>query len=146
MAWDEWEQLKADALARRQDGMRLDSAADAAGGGGTGSAPDLKMNHAGNKAAVKALREVIRPDTDKAGSHADDSSATAAQKFSGWATGSALKAAHAEWELQVKNLKGRLGQDQTALEKTHQDFRYTDLGVKSRIAQIGMGFNLGEEG
>ncbi|MER6075084.1 hypothetical protein ABT187_41020 [Streptomyces sp. NPDC001817] len=131
MAWDEWEQLKADALARRQDGMRLDSAADAAGGSGTGSAPDLKMNHAGNKAAVKALREVIRPDTDKAGSHADDSSATAAQKFSGWATGSALKAAHAEWELQVKNLKGRLGQDQTALEKTHQDFRYTDLGSRA---------------
>lgn len=29
MAWGEWEQLKADALARRQNGMRLDSAAGA---------------------------------------------------------------------------------------------------------------------
>ncbi|MFH9964913.1 hypothetical protein ACH4PR_26550 [Streptomyces mirabilis] len=138
MAWDEWEQLKAEALARRQEGMRLDSAADTAGGG-TGGPPDLKTNKAGNKAAVKALRELIQPDTDKAGSHADESSSTAAREFSGWDTGSGLKAAHAEWELQVKGLKGRLGEDQKALEKTHQGFQYHDLGVRSQIAQINVG-------
>lgn len=138
MAWDEWEQLKAEALARRQEGVRLDSTAGTSGGG-SGGAPDLKTNKAGNKTAVKALRELIQPDTDKAGSHADESSSAAVREFSGWDTGSGLKAAHAEWELQVKSLKGRLGEDQTALERTHQNFQYLDLGTGSQIAQINLG-------
>ncbi|MFE3638225.1 hypothetical protein [Streptomyces sp. NPDC059168] len=104
MAWDEWEQLKADALARRQNGMQLDSAAGAGEGDAVG-APELKTNKAGNDAAVKALQEEIPRDTDRAGSHADDSSAMAVREFSGWQTGSGLKDAHAEWEFQVKNLK-----------------------------------------
>lgn len=140
MAWDEWEQLKADALARRQEGMRLDSAAAAGGGGGgTGDSADLKTNKSGKKAAVKSLRDEIRPDTDTAGSHADESSSATVREFSGWATGSGLKAAHEEWDLQVKSLKGRLGEDQTALEKTHQDFEYLDLGIGGQIVQIDTG-------
>ncbi|MFF2425323.1 hypothetical protein [Streptomyces mirabilis] len=138
MAWDEWEQLKADALARGQEGMRLDSAA-AAGGGGTGNSADLKTNKAGKKVAVKSLRDEIRPDTDTAGSHADESSSAIVREFSGWATGSGLKAAHEEWDLQVKSLKGRLGEDQTALEKTHQAFQYLDLGIGGQIVQIDAG-------
>ena len=138
MAWDEWEQLKADALARQQDQMRLDSAAGA-GGGGRGGAPDLRTNKTGKKAAVKALREDIRPGADKAGNHAEESSSAAVREFSGWDTGSGLKDAHEEWELQVKNLKGRLEADQTALEQTHQDFQYVDYGIRSQVAQIDAG-------
>ncbi|MEU8690514.1 hypothetical protein [Streptomyces sp. NPDC048665] len=135
MAWDEWEQLKADALTRRQDGMRLDSA-DTAGGGGTAGAPYLKTNKAGKDYAVKALRNELRPKTEQAGSHADESSAAAVHAFSGWSTGSGLKTAHAEWELQVKNLQGRLVKDQGDLEASHQEFQYVDHGVRSRIALI----------
>lgn len=40
MAWDEWEQLKTDAVVRRQNQMRLDGA----GGGAGGSADELRMN------------------------------------------------------------------------------------------------------
>ncbi|MBJ7002724.1 hypothetical protein ACFYOR_34410 [Streptomyces griseofuscus] len=141
MAWDEWEQLKADALARRQNGMRLDSAA----GTGTGGAPDLKTNEAGNDTAVKALQDEIPRGTDKAGSHADESSATAVREFSGWQTGSGLKDAHAEWQLQVKNLKARLGQDRAALEGSHQHLQYVDYGVGSRTAQIKAGPHQGHE-
>ncbi|SOD85883.1 hypothetical protein [Streptomyces sp. Ag109_G2-15] len=138
MAWDEWEQLKADAQARRQNQMRLDSAAGT-GGSSPGGAPDLKTNKAGKDAAVKALQGEIPRETDKAGSHADESSATAVREFSGWETGAGLKDAHAEWELQVKNLKGRLGQDQAALEDSHQHLQYVDYGVGSRTAQIDAG-------
>ncbi|MFJ5034490.1 hypothetical protein ACIQB5_42050 [Streptomyces sp. NPDC088560] len=144
MAWDEWEQLKADALARRQNGMQLDSAAGVGGSGAVG-APDLKTNKAGNDAAVKALQDEIPRDTDKAGSHADESTATAVREFSGWQTGSGLKDAHAEWELQVKNLKGRLGQDKEALEGSHQHLQYVDYGVGSRTAQIKAGPHQGRE-
>ncbi|MFI1365747.1 hypothetical protein [Streptomyces griseochromogenes] len=136
MAWDEWDQLKADALSRQQNGMRLDSTAPA-GGGGAAGAPYLKTNKAGKDAAVKALRDELRPKTEQAGSHADESSAAAVRAFSGWSTGSGLKAAHAEWELQVKNLQGRLAKDQGDLEASHQEFQYVDHGVRSRIALIG---------
>ena len=144
MAWDEWEQLKADALARRKDGMRLDSAAGA-GGSGAAGAPDLKTNKPGNDTAVKALQHEIPQNTDKAGSHADESSATAVREFSGWQTGSGLKDAHAEWELQVKNLKRRLGQDRAALEGSHQHLQYVDHGVGSRTARIDVGPHQGRE-
>jgi hypothetical protein len=144
MAWDEWEQLKADALARRQNGMRLDSAAGA-GAGGAAGAPDLKTNKVGKDAAVKALQDEIPRGTDKAGSRADDSSSAAVREFSGWETGSGLEDAHAEWELQVKNLKGRLGQDQAALDGSHQHLQYVDYGVGSRTTQINAGLHKGRE-
>ncbi|WP_330338063.1 hypothetical protein [Streptomyces sp. NBC_00557] len=135
MGWDEWEQLKADALARRQNAMRLDSTA----GTGASSAPDLKTNKAGKGAAVKALQGEIPQDTDKAGSHADESTSAAVRELSGWETGAGLKDAHAEWQLQVKNLKARLAQDQAALEGSHQYLQYVDYDVGSRTAQIDAG-------
>jgi uncharacterized protein (DUF1501 family) len=137
MTWDEWEQLKAAALARRQDQMRLNSAV-AAGGGSSGAEPDLKTSKTEQKAAVKALEDVRRG-TDQAGCQAEEASSAAVLEFSGWDTGSGLKDAHAEWELQVKNLKERLAKDQEDLEGAHRDFRYVDYGVRSRIAQIGAG-------
>ncbi|MBQ0985985.1 hypothetical protein KBZ10_15950 [Streptomyces sp. F63] len=137
MAWDEWEHLKADAAARRQqDRMELNGT-----GSGGGSRPDLKTNDSGKKAAVKALREDVRPGADKAGSHAEESSGAAVREFSGWDTGSGLKEAHEEWELQVKALKGRLAADETALENTKRDFQHLDLGTRSRIAQIDTGLD-----
>ncbi|MFF1835329.1 hypothetical protein ACFVXE_14130 [Streptomyces sp. NPDC058231] len=132
MAWDEWEELKAEALARRQNHMRLNSA-------GGGDAPDLKTNAPGRKAAIKALREDIRPGTDKAGAHADESSDSAVREFSGWDTGSGLKAALEEWGLQVKHLKGRLEGDQSALAQTGHDFQYVDFDVRNRMTQVGTG-------
>ncbi|WP_180685392.1 hypothetical protein [Streptomyces gossypiisoli] len=138
MAWDEWEQLKADALARRQNHMRLDGVGGT-GASGNGGTADLKTNKLGVKAAVKALREDIRPGADKAGNHAKESSSAVVLEFADWGTGAGLKDALAEWELQVKNLQGRLGSDQTALQGNQQDFQYLDLGVRSQIAQIDAG-------
>ncbi|WP_438292527.1 hypothetical protein [Streptomyces sp. HUAS TT7] len=132
MAWDEWEQLKADAAERRQNQMRLDGA----GGGASGGADDLRTNGSGKGAAVKTLREGIRPGTDKAGRHTEEGSASVARAFSGWAFGSALGDAQNEWEQQVENLKGRLATDQAALDQTKQDFKDIDHGVKSQVAQI----------
>ncbi|MGW2818862.1 hypothetical protein [Streptomyces sp. NPDC001415] len=131
MAWDEWEQLKADAVERRQNQMHLDGA----GGGASGGAEDLRTNGSGKGAAVKALRVDIRPGTDKAGRHTEEGSASVARVFSGWAFGSALGDAQDEWEQQVENLKSRLATDQAALEQTKQDFKDIDHGVKSQVAQ-----------
>ncbi|MGX4690059.1 hypothetical protein [Streptomyces sp. JNUCC 63] len=81
----------------------------------------------------------MRRGTDKVGSHADESSSAAVREFSGWDTGSGLKDAHAEWELQVKSLQGRLAKDQESLQGSQRDFQYVDYGIRSRIAQIDAG-------
>jgi len=143
MAWDEWEELKAGALARGQDQTRLNSVGSAGGtstgGAGTGGGPDLKTDNAGKKGAVTALERDIRPGTATAGSHAEEPSSAAVREFSGWETGAGLKAAYAEWELQVKNLQGLLAKDQGALTQTRREFQYVDHGVESRIAALDAG-------
>ncbi|MFI6055934.1 hypothetical protein ACIBCO_38405 [Streptomyces violascens] len=132
MAWDEWEQLKADALERQTSHMRLNSA----GGGGAGGPDDLKISNSLKERAAKALQDEIRPSTDKAGGMAEESSAAAVREFSCWETGSGLKDASDEWELQVNSLKRQLVEDQIALQQTKRDFKNTDHGVKSQLAQI----------
>ena len=136
MAWDEWEQLKSDALLRREAGMSLDGVPSGAAGGASRGAVDLKTNGSGKAAAAKALREQIRPDTAKAGHHTAESSAAMARAFSAWAFGPALGDVQSEWELQVDNLMGRLASEQTSLEQTKQDFQEVDHAVKGRLTGI----------
>ncbi|MBX9398531.1 hypothetical protein K4749_34365 [Streptomyces sp. TRM72054] len=143
MAWDEWEQLKADALARQQDSMRLNSAGGSGAGGADGAG--LRTNASGKSAAVRVLEEDIQPGTGKAGSHAEESSEVAVREFSGWATSSGLKDAHNEWELQVRNLKHRLDADKTALQQTKREFQYVDYDVKSQVSRIDPGLDTRRE-
>ncbi|MET9919843.1 hypothetical protein ABZZ04_22530 [Streptomyces sp. NPDC006435] len=130
MAWDEWEQIKAEVAARQDGRMQLNGAGGAAGADG------LKTNAQGKRGAIKALVEVVRPGLDKAGVHADETTDAAEREFTGWATGAGLKDAHGEWALQVKSLKARLAQDQADLSRTKKDFQYVDHDVKSSLAQI----------
>lgn len=130
MAWDEWEKIKAEAAARHDSHMQLNST-----GGAAGTA-DLKTNAQGKRGAIKALVERIRPGLDKVGVHADETTDAAERAFKGWATGAGLKDAHDEWALQVKGLKARLAQDQTDLSRTKRDFQYVDHDVKSSLARL----------
>ncbi|GAA1278470.1 hypothetical protein ACFPWS_17070 [Streptomyces aureus] len=142
MAWDEWEQLKADALERRGEPlqhMRLNSIPADGGVTAGGAEQTLQTDPTGKQAAVKALQESIRPDTGTAGDHAQEPSGTTVRVFSGWATGDGLADAHKEWQLQVANLKGRLSNDQSALSKTQGEFQYVDTGVRNEIARLDPG-------
>ncbi|MFD5140315.1 MULTISPECIES: hypothetical protein [unclassified Streptomyces] len=130
MAWDEWEQLKAEAAARHDSRMQLN------GTGGSADSADLKTNAQGKQGAIKALAEYIRPGLGKAGVHADESSDAAEREFKGWATGAGLEDAHKEWALQVRSLKARLEQDQAALSRTKRDFRYVDHDVQGSVARV----------
>ncbi|MFE0732707.1 hypothetical protein ACFW2X_31610 [Streptomyces antibioticus] len=130
MAWDEWEQIKAEVAAGGDSHMRLN------GTGGTAGTADLRTNTQGKRGAIKALVETIRPGLDKAGVHADENTDSAELEFTGWATGAGLKDAHAEWALQVKSLKARLARDQADLSKTKRDFQYLDHDVTSSLARI----------
>lgn len=130
MAWDEWEQIKAQVTARQDSHMAMNST------GGAAATADLKTNAQGKREAIKALENVLLPGLDRAGVHADETTDTAEREFTGWATGAGLKDAHDEWALQVKSLKARLARDQADLSKTKRDFHYVDHDVKSSLARI----------
>ncbi|MFD8425989.1 hypothetical protein ACFV1R_00065 [Streptomyces coelicoflavus] len=132
MAWDEWEQIKAEVTQRQGGHMQLNGTKGAAGG------PDLKTNSQGKQRAINALAETIRPGLDKAGAHADETTDTAERTFTGWATGSGLKDAHDEWALQVKGLQERLAYDQAALSKTKKDFQFVEHDVESSLSRIDL--------
>ncbi|MCX5321822.1 hypothetical protein [Streptomyces sp. NBC_00120] len=142
MAWDEWEQLKADARERRGEpsqSMRLNSIPADGGATAGGAEQTLQTDPTGKRAAVKALQETIRPDTGTAGDRAQEPSGSTVRTFSGWATAEGLADAHTEWQLQVANLKDRLANDQSALTSAHNHFQYVDHCVKSRVAQVDPG-------
>ncbi|MBO1334128.1 hypothetical protein [Streptomyces sp. VRA16 Mangrove soil] len=142
MAWDEWEQLKADARGRAGEASqhtRLNSVPDGGGAAPAAVVPPLQTDPTGKKAAVTALEQTIRPDTDTAGDRAQEPSGSTVRTFSGWATADGLADAHQEWQRQVKNLKDRLANDQSALARANDEFHYVDTGVMTEIAQVAPG-------
>ncbi|WP_149184711.1 hypothetical protein [Streptomyces sp. TRM49041] len=139
MAWDEWEQTKADVASRQTARMRLNQLAPAAGGGG-GDRPDLASSPAEKKTAAKAIHEVLTPGVTRDSKHTAVCTKAAVKEFGakdgdGWDTSSALKKAHQTWEKQVKTLLDRLAAEKAALSKTGIDLRNNDLDIGGRLAR-----------
>ncbi|MFB7919328.1 hypothetical protein [Streptomyces sp. NPDC056061] len=139
MAWDEWEQIKANAAAQQSTTMRLNQLAPAAGGGGV-VGPDHASSPAAKKAAAKAIRDDLEPGVTRDGKHAAETTNTAIKEFGakdgyGWDTSGALKRAHETWEKQVKMLFGRLSSEKQALSATGISFQNNDLGIAARLSR-----------
>ncbi|MCP9944386.1 hypothetical protein LUX12_05630 [Streptomyces somaliensis] len=131
MAWDEWEQLKAEASERLGNRTRLNGV-----GEGPGAPVVLKSDATAKAGAIKALNEAIRPRTGAVGGGADQETDTAEREFAEWATGAGLRAAHDEWRRQVENLKRRLEADEAALSGARRDLRHTDVEVMGRLSAV----------
>ncbi|WP_019984694.1 MULTISPECIES: hypothetical protein [unclassified Streptomyces] len=112
MAWDEWENLKAQAAGRQSTGMRLNHV-DPGGGSGGGGSGDL-VAHADDLGAVGheayILWDKLRTEADiaGAGSGKGDTGSTmqaaAALKSHGFASGGALETTVSVWTTQVKSV------------------------------------------
>ncbi|ARF72677.1 hypothetical protein B7C62_10630 [Kitasatospora albolonga] len=136
MAWDEWEQIKAEVTDRHADQMRLSQLAPAGESGGT--TPDLCSSPAKKAAAVKAIDKDLELGVERGGKHADESVNAAVKEFGardgyGWDTSSALKKAHETWGKQVKMLLGRLASEKEALSRTGIDFQRNELDIAARM-------------
>ncbi|MGA5872288.1 hypothetical protein [Streptomyces cinereoruber] len=139
MAWDEWEQIKADAAAGLSASTPLNQLAPAAGGGGVGR-PDMASSPAAKKAATKAIRDDLEPGVARDGKHAAETTGAAVKAFGakdghGWDTADALKRAHETWEKQVKMLLGRLSSEKQALGETGISLRNNDLDIATQLAR-----------
>lgn len=113
MAWDEWEQLKAQANERQSTHMRLNQLAPDGGGGGGGGGGDLVVRQddlgaVGHEAHI--LYEDLHAGADIAGAGAGKDGvgstmqAAATLKSHAFSTGSALETTVAIWTSQVKSV------------------------------------------
>ncbi|MFJ9579343.1 hypothetical protein ACIRQF_23555 [Streptomyces sp. NPDC101191] len=139
MAWDEWQQIKADGAARQSASMRLNQLAPAAGGGGAGK-PDMASSPAAKKAAAKAIDDDLEPGVTRDGKHAAETTNATVKAFGakdghGWDTSGALKRAHEAWEKQVQMLLGRLFSERQALCATGISFQNNDLDIAARLSR-----------
>ncbi|MGW4723679.1 hypothetical protein [Streptomyces sp. NPDC004291] len=137
MAWDEWEQIKAEAAAQPPVSTRLNQSAPAAGGS---AGPDLASSPAKKKAAVKTIGDDLEPGVEQSGKHVAESTANTVKEFgardgNGWDVSGALKKAHETWEKQVKMLLGRLASEKQLLSKTSIDLQNNDIDIAARLAQ-----------
>ncbi|MER6994685.1 hypothetical protein [Streptomyces sp. NPDC000410] len=138
MAWEEWDQIKAEVTTRQADQMRLNQLAPERGGGGT--TPDLASSPAKKQAAVKAINDDLEPGVERDGKHAAVSVSAVVKEFGardghGWDTSGALKKAHEAWEKQVKMLRGRLATEKGLLSATAIGLQNNDIDIAGQLAQ-----------
>ncbi|MFI1001788.1 hypothetical protein ACIP10_24880 [Streptomyces galbus] len=114
MAWDEWEQLKAEALRQRQTPahMRLNGADAGAGGGGTQGSSGAPGTYGVLKASQKDLAAIGRAahglyndlwDRARVAVPTSDSAAAGLTQ-QGFALGAGLQHVSTRWEEQLKSL------------------------------------------
>ncbi|MEU9593483.1 hypothetical protein ACGF7W_21255 [Streptomyces sp. NPDC048219] len=144
MAWDEWEQLKAQAADRQSVQMQLNQyPADRGGGGGTQG--DLVAGHEDLQAVGKAAHDLFDDFTSWSG-HARVASETAAGglKGEGFALGSALDHVTQRWGEQAKTLLDACAHISNHLRFTknrHAADESYIAGVVSSIATLDEGFD-----
>ncbi|NUK21502.1 hypothetical protein HRW14_03105 [Streptomyces lunaelactis] len=147
MAWDEWEQLKADAAGQQSTQMRLNQLDDGnggRGGPGTGGEADLKVNQK-SLAAIgdEAHKLFVRLETD--GKHAKSSSEKAATGLKAdFEVGGALAHVAEHWDAQVRTLLDACAHISNHLEfsnKAHRNDEERALIAFSKISELDAGFD-----
>ena len=113
MAWEEWEQLKADAVGRGSTQMRLNQLPADQGGSGGGAGGDLVVNQDDLGAVghdAHTLFEDLQAGADIAGAGADkqgvgsSNQAATALKAHGFSSGGALETTVDIWTSQLKTV------------------------------------------
>ncbi|GHH88017.1 hypothetical protein GCM10018793_66020 [Streptomyces sulfonofaciens] len=144
MAWDEWEQLKAEAAGRHSARMELNSVP--VDGGSTSSTPgDLKVSQK-DLAAVGDAAYKLYNDFNKYSDHARLSSMDAAGGLEkeGFAIGGALDHVAVHWIDQCQNLLdacAHISNHMDYTKKAHAGDEVYIAGTLSSIAELDKGFD-----
>ncbi|MFE6161738.1 hypothetical protein ACFQ7F_22825 [Streptomyces sp. NPDC056486] len=131
MAWTEWEQLNAEAAARRSSGMQLNGLPAEGGGGGDKDlvVRDNELGKLGNMAYD--LRERFRVDSDHARQSTFDASI---ELFNdGLDTGSALTELHDAWNSKTKVLKEACAHISNGLDFARSQHAKDDVDIETSL-------------
>ncbi|MFD4559933.1 hypothetical protein ACFWP5_37415 [Streptomyces sp. NPDC058469] len=147
MGWDEWEQLKGEALARQQGTthMRLNSIPADPGGGGGNPQGDLRVSQSDLAAigdAAYELHQAFQHDSDLA--RISSMKAAGGLKSEGYEIGSALDHVAEHWVDQVQSLLDATAHISNHLDYTkgaHAGDEAYIAGTLSSIATLDKGFD-----
>ncbi|MEU2221856.1 hypothetical protein [Streptomyces sp. NPDC018347] len=128
MAWDEWEQLKADVATRGSTGMRLNHVPPDAGGDSPGR---LKSD---KKVWTKAGEDTrgLQDDIGKALGKLDAGQAGLGET-SGCQSAAAQKELYDSWKKYAEDVKGRCGELGGVMERAGHDLAKSDGDVKAEL-------------
>ncbi|MFB6873984.1 hypothetical protein [Streptomyces sp. NPDC056323] len=145
MAWDEWEQLKADASSRSSSRMQLNGVPGNEGGGGQQG--DLKVDQQ-DLAAVGDSAFKLFTDLGRYGRDAWSSSQTAAKdlKTQEFELGGALHTVQERWEKSLTTLLdacAHISNHMDFTKKAHAGDEYYIASTVSSIATLDKGFDEG---
>ncbi|MFF6997682.1 hypothetical protein ACFY93_22355 [Streptomyces sp. NPDC008313] len=145
MAWDEWEQLKTQAAAKKSTAMRLNQLAVPGGGGGGEVQGDLHVNQT-DLAAIGDAAYRLHGDLDHYGDHARITSMAAAGglKSEGYELGEGLDHVAERWGDQVQSLLDACAHISNHLDYTkraHAGDEVYIAGTLSSISLLDKGFD-----
>ncbi|MFS4094054.1 hypothetical protein [Streptomyces sp. AF1A] len=150
MAWDEWEQLKAEAAKGRSAHMQLNQLAPAGGGGGESTRGDLTV-HQTDLAAIGSAAHELFQEFGRFSDHARIASMTAAGglKSQGFALGSALDHVAEHWVDQAQTLLDACAHISNHMRYTKNQHAADESyigGTISSISQLDKGFDERKDG
>ncbi|MCX4846081.1 hypothetical protein [Streptomyces sp. NBC_00893] len=138
MAWDEWEQLKADAVQRHTTNMRINSASADGGYAEAASGPAAIGDLKSEKAAWVAAAEGVADQRKRLGKAL--TALTTGQKGigenEGCKTAAVQSTVHTSWHTYAKTLDEKCQGLQQILEKTGHEFHATDESVKDELNKL----------
>jgi len=134
MAWDEWEQLKADAAANGSAQMQLNQAPSEGGTQAGAASGDLKSD---KKAWVKAGEGVtgLKTGVGKALTKLADGQAGLGDT-SGSRSAAAQKELYGSWKKYVSDVSGRCGALGGLMQKAGHDLAKSDEEVKEELEKL----------
>lgn len=134
MAWDEWEQLKAEAAARTSTGMQLNQLASKSDGGSAGVSGRLKSEKRVWSKAGNDL-EGLKDDLGKAATKLQEGQQGLGD-VAGCQSAAAQKDLYESWEKYVGKVRGRCGALGALLERSGHDLSMPDSEVKGELDRI----------
>ncbi|MBT2524066.1 hypothetical protein J7E91_01130 [Streptomyces sp. ISL-99] len=131
MAWDEWEQLKAEAAKAAEARMSLASAApDGAGGGG-------KLKHSGGPwTSASGAAGMLQTSTQTSRSRLRPAHEGIASGAAGLASVAMLNAVLDSWEKRLAAVRGECDYLENALLKVAKEMGETETAVKSSLSAV----------
>lgn len=142
MAWDEWEQLKADAARRHSERMRIDHLADPGGGGAGapsgGSNPDLKASK-GPWTKASGVAQDLRRATNSGLTELKIAHEGVMGATEGFTSTAALHEILGTWEKRLTSVRNECDRLHGALARTGRDFGEIDPAVAGKVNGVNTG-------
>ncbi|MEU5160570.1 hypothetical protein AB0G74_13305 [Streptomyces sp. NPDC020875] len=135
MAWDEWEQIKADVAGRNAPGMQLNGVPPDDSGPATslvtGGVQSSRQAWLAAGEGIGSLRKNIGTASGKA-----ETGQTGLGDTTGCLTAAAQQEVHASWKKYTEEVGRRCGSLQGILEQVGRDLLLTDEAVKAEVDRV----------